>query len=644
VLRRSRIGCSIQWYTTLCIIYSIYRKEEKNVFKYRCILGILSETVLSKLFVVIITLYVYIYTSTRSVIEKLENHNITSTMQVGEEEVDFTSPDYILQNIKYEDNFETFDNFSSTVRARVIRNICDQVCFYVANVLKAFTESERLPTIWIYGAGYLGSSVIESLCECGCMPMLKIFARDEMVINLWREKGIKAVKRLKEGQFVDIMIICSNLASFSQFCRDISDFVSPKSCFITTVFGLQRCRLFNILRTPGIFRTFVEHEAPVYDIEDVVEVSAPAPPSRSRSPPSMRSKSPSSMSTGGSSSPFARQSAKSPKWTPSGPSPLSSTVQVAMSKKEPVPLSPMEVSARFLASRKNAVRNLIVLLENYYIIGGMQATRARTLALASVVGVDSAQPAERPPPSVALPVSCPGGATVGESCMGAGDDDAASVSSERSGLSSQRRGRSSELIQSESVLSHTALLLQDVIGRLQEKYCRHFQVELSKHILVLDLPRVSDGAMDDVGSPLGRTRKNLKSRISRQPTRGVVGTPLSNWELRFLGDPKLIEIFKLDSKSAYINDKRNPYLEELAGESDDEEETAADKKKKKEGAGAESIPAPAAKKQDMERYYILRYDSSNFDAKPAMALPSLGKPSFYDVVGGNRSTTSSVGS
>lgn len=546
-------------------------------------------------------------------------------MQTGEEEVDFTSPDYILQNIQYEDNFETFENFSASMRARVIQNICDQVCFYIACILKSFTECERPPTIWIYGAGYLGSSVIESLCDCGCKPMLKIFARDEMVIKSWKERGIKAVKRLNEGQFIDIMIICSNLASFSQFCRDVSDFVSPKTCIITTVFGLQRCRLFNILRTPGIFRTFVERDAPLYDIEDVADVAVPPSPSGSTSPPSSRmSMSPPSAVL----SPYSRQSAKVPKWAPSPLSPMSKSKLIQPSVPKKTPLTPMEVSARFLASRKNAVRNLIVLLENYYIISGMPATQARAMALSSVVGTEAVQSVERPTSAMGIPSGCP---ALGERGMGKGDEESASLHSESTGQSAQPRECCPDLLQSESGLSQASLLIQGALKNLEDKYCRHFQVELSKHILVLDMPRINDSSMDFAGSPLGRGRKKLRNRINRQPTRGVVGTPLSNWELRFLSDAKLIDIFKLDSKSAYINDTRNSFLEELAMQSDDDEDGMDSKKNESEG-GADKAPGPVAA-ANMERFYILRYDSSNFSANPPMSLPSLGKPSFFNVIG-----------
>lgn len=574
--------------------------------------------------------------------------------QPGEQEVDFTSPEYILQNIRYQGNFESFDNFSSETRSRVIQNICDQVCFYIGCVLKSFRDVERAPTIWIYGAGFLGSCIIDSLCECGCKPLLKIFARDEMVIQSWKEKGIKAATKLKEGQFIDIVIICSNLASFSQFCRDMSDFVSPKTCIISTSFGLQRSRLFNIMRTPGIFRTYVENKAPEYDADAEMDATPYYPP-HPQSPHAgaqrksltselvagegRRLSNPSSPGKGGgpTANPFApTRPSRTPKWSPS-PSPasgfrpgnggghVSPTRQVGAAteddKKDPlVPLSEMEVSARFLASRKNAVRNLIILLENYYILSGMPATTARTEALAAVVGAEAVQPVDRPTSTT----------------NGTDDESAASISSDRSASeqSSAQRRASQEMLKSseEEPPSQASILISSAMRKLHKKYGKHFHVELSKHILVLDLPRISD--LPDgspLGSPMARVRKNPRNRIGRTPTRGVIGAPLSNWESRFLGDSKLIDIFKLDSQSSYLNDEKNSYLDELDAESDEE-----DAKRKEVSTAERRTLHPAActpvAPPNMERFYILRYDSNTF-ASEGTGLHHLKKPTFRDVVG-----------
>ena len=454
-----------------------------------------------------------------------------------------------------------------------------------------------------------GSSVIESLCECGCKPLLKIFARDETAVKSWREKGFRAASQLQEGKFVDVMIICSNLSSFSQLCRDISDFVSPKTCLISTVFGLQRCRIFNVLRTPAIFRSFVEREAPLYDYEESLEQTAPPSlsPSGSRGGPAVNSP----FSSARGSSRVAKKSILAAPASPRRQAGAGMSTSTPPHKKGPVPLTHVEVSARFLASRKHAVRNLIILLENYFILSGINASAARVEALASVLGTEAVHPAD----SVQHKAEVTG--DVGE---GALDD-----------VSSAHSGRSAVTPDQLSAPVPANALVREAIAQLHEKYCQHFNRELSKHILVLDMPKISEGAVDtSQSSPAGRTRKNPRNKIGRMPTRGVVGTPLSNWELRFLSDDKLVEIFKMDSKSAYINDTKNEYLEELDAASDEEDSKKRNHQRRlADKDGVANPVAPTA--IPTERFYILRYDSMAFPSEAPTTLTSLGKPSFADV-------------
>ncbi|CAE7553764.1 unnamed protein product [Symbiodinium microadriaticum] len=239
-------------------------------------------------------------------------------------------------------------------------------------------------------------------------------------------------------------------------------------------------------------------------------------------------------------------------------------------------------------------------------------------ALTAVVGADAVQPVDRPPSSETV-TGAPGGTA---------DDDSNSATSIHTDPSRRRV----EVLSEAGLPSQADLLMPDILARLHEKYCRHFQRELSKHILVLDLPRIADDS-SPAGSPAARTRKNPRNTIGRMPTRGtraVMGTPLSNWELRFMSDELLTRLFKMDSKSAYINDRKNEYLEELDAASDEE-----DGKKQSRGASREGGADRAAAPRTVatERFYIQRYDSFADASSTVGVMASLSKPCFMDLGG-----------
>jgi hypothetical protein len=542
--------------------------------------------------------------------------------------LDYTSPAFILQNINLEERFEVFENFSSDMRLRVIRNICDQVCFYVSCVLKAFLRSERAPSIAIYGAGFLGSSIINALAACGCRPFLRVFTRDKSTIQIWRNQGIKASSKLKEGSFVDILILASNLSSFVQFCRDMSPHISPKTFIISTVFGLRRMRLFNILGTPGIFKTFVERR-----------VALPSDGSVSRD-----------------SSPSRKQLLNRS---------LSSPINPRRSF-QPALLSPIAVSARFLAGRKDGVRNLIIILENYLILSGIPALTARADALDSIVGADSlhsvplsvsdhigsegvggedveraqheALMAQRSDSSDSLSSRSkpPGSSSTRRASLaralslqpdqhipflnqGDGDDDFRnpsnpldrgdfeddlnSLSSAGSSEKKVRSHRRNALIQ--AVPRHIKLL-RHAIQELTKAYATAFKQELSKHILVIDLPTLPKESGDNfVFNALKKQKKATdrakRSLIGRTPTRGIVANTASNWQDFFLKDDSLLDIFAHDSQSAGTTDIVNPFVVELdeqsEGEHDEQDEEAPDE----DDPFGEQYPL---QKQFYDRYYV----------------------------------------
>jgi hypothetical protein len=184
-------------------------------------------------------------------------------MEIGEinDEVDYKNPAFILQNL----SSLKFDAIGTEpdllMRNQTIKHICAQVCFYTMCALRAFQGVIKAPRILIYGAGVVGSKIIEHLVEHGCISMLRVYLRNEKAVEKWKHRGIKASdtisKLLKAGTF-EIVITTANAASFAQFTRDLFGKISSKTCVISAVFGLQRTRIYQLLKTPCVFRTFTE--------------------------------------------------------------------------------------------------------------------------------------------------------------------------------------------------------------------------------------------------------------------------------------------------------------------------------------------------------------------------------------------------
>jgi hypothetical protein len=187
--------------------------------------------------------------------------------------VNFQDPSFILKNIVYEDSFEVHSSFSIPARSNLIECMCDQICFYVmcayrahhlAALTSAFSLEEKLkikpPGILVYGSGVVAECVLEALADMGCAPFIKVFSRDVASAKEWARKGYRSTVEMRTGYEIDILLICSNLCSFSQLCRDLSQFLTPKTFIISNVFCLQRKRMYNLFGTPGIVRTYVERK------------------------------------------------------------------------------------------------------------------------------------------------------------------------------------------------------------------------------------------------------------------------------------------------------------------------------------------------------------------------------------------------
>jgi hypothetical protein len=194
--------------------------------------------------------------------------------------------------------------------------------------------------------------VVDRLIEHGCGPMLRIFVRNALALHKWRAKSLKAsdsiTKLLRAGTF-EVVINCSNYASFVQFTRDMLGKVSPKTCLITASFGLQRSRLYQILKTPCVFRTFVER----------IDVAKYVPHDNSPGGPE-----------GGL--PMLLPDENRPPGTVTLPLPIEQ--------------DRAGFAAQLFASRLSDIKKHLLLLENYYVLWGMGNSKARREALRMTLG------------------------------------------------------------------------------------------------------------------------------------------------------------------------------------------------------------------------------------------------------------------
>ena len=246
--------------------------------------------------------------------------------------IDFKDPNFILQNLKIEKNFEQAKNYSTATRNNVVEAICYQMCFYVMCTLKSFEDSDLTPMILVYGTGVIGSRIVDALVKYGCTPYMLIFVRDPEAYKKWTAMGLKSTTKLTADDRIDIVVMSSNLASFSQICRDIGSNVYPHTAFITSTFGLQRRRIYSILKLASVFRTYF----------DVSMFADNNPPKR----------------------------------------PKAMTAEELEERKALC----LRRSAAALGTRWQSVRNMILILENYYVLAGTPRYMAREVASALILG------------------------------------------------------------------------------------------------------------------------------------------------------------------------------------------------------------------------------------------------------------------
>lgn len=207
----------------------------------------------------------------------------------------------------------------------------------------------RFPKIVVIGVGYIGSRVLTQLVDCGCSPLLRVFTRDDKQAIL----GIKCSKHIPElcrGNTIDILILCTPTREYPSIFRHTSEFVTKETCVITSAFGLRRSKIFNSLKTPCVFRTYVEPNEISAGVAVTIDDSI-------------------------DSSNQQRSNA-------------TSALQTSEDADEEF-LQTVELAGRYILERNKNIKHFIYILENYYFVLGMAKGLARHEAIKSILGTGS---------------------------------------------------------------------------------------------------------------------------------------------------------------------------------------------------------------------------------------------------------------
>jgi hypothetical protein len=182
----------------------------------------------------------------------------------NEAEEDPKDPATMMMNLEIAGS-DVFDDPTNSNAARIAAStiITQQVSFYVACALRGFYNRlvPAAPTILVYGGGLIGQRVIDSLVGMKCGEMLYIYTRGDLRAKYWRSKGLKSspsMARLLKGNKADVVILLAGMSSFQNMSKLLMNHITRSTCIINAAFGIERRRFFAILRTPSVFRTYVE--------------------------------------------------------------------------------------------------------------------------------------------------------------------------------------------------------------------------------------------------------------------------------------------------------------------------------------------------------------------------------------------------
>ena len=203
---------------------------------------------------------------------EMEGVDLDDESQLDED--DPKLPETMMMNLDIAGK-DIFDDKTNLNASRIAAStvISQQIAFYVACALRGFYNRlvPAAPLILIYGGGLIGQRVIDTLVSMKCGEMLYIYTRGDLRAKYWRSKGLKSspsMTRLLKGNKVDVVVLLAGMSSFQNMTKLLIPNMTRSTCVINGAYGLERRRFFALLRTPTVFRTYVE---PQYLIELISE-------------------------------------------------------------------------------------------------------------------------------------------------------------------------------------------------------------------------------------------------------------------------------------------------------------------------------------------------------------------------------------
>lgn len=201
------------------------------------------------------------------------NESNAQQQQVSDENDDdelLLDPAYILRNLALSSE-EAMCDATHTLQCRNIaaEMIINQLMFYFYCVFKAYTlrtpdnvVTDNPPNVLIFGSGFIGSKIINRLCENRCGPLLKIYTRGDVTAKYWLSKGIKASnsidKLIPNEQSIDVIIMTTGSYTFQSMIKLLKPYINRDTALLYASFGLSAQRIYNCFTIPSIFRAYVE--------------------------------------------------------------------------------------------------------------------------------------------------------------------------------------------------------------------------------------------------------------------------------------------------------------------------------------------------------------------------------------------------
>lgn len=404
-------------------------------------------------------------------------------MNQDEKEDDPNSPAFLLQNL----NIAVTDCFADSshngaARHAAAKIISSQIAFYVACLLRGF-ESRPIPVppvILVVGAGFIGTSVIELLMAHELTSFLHVFCRGDLSAQQWRRRGLKSspsmTRLMKDSSKADIVILCPGLSAFTNTSKMLHHHITPATCIITSSFGLQRKRIHASLHTLGVFRTYIEPQALVKHVKGTARAAGIDHSSFDDAGLAVTEK----------EATAEQDDEDDASWDDATKeSTILDSIKTYSSCEQFLYLSgsaagSMENAADLLASRIPDIRNIIYVLENYFSLLGLKHVVCRAQALCAVLGYveDTAVGLAH----VQLPTATLGSSSI-ENLMrmqGNGEDEDDDTAERNAKQEASRR------------LTRSIQTLAAARASLEAAVSPHFQRQLSKHIRVVDIPKLAD--------------------------------------------------------------------------------------------------------------------------------------------------------